>query len=126
MCFLQGAYMNSSFKNAVTGARVAAAGGVLTILMGVGGYLYSAYYAHGTGSAEGLERRGQFCQRDNALCATSREAYSNCMFEKSILGQTARVNSYILMTLGLIIIGGAAVAGLGRKPQGPQSSSGPT
>ena len=117
--------MKSSFKNAVTGARVAAAGGVLTFIMGMGGLLYSAYYAHGTGSPEGMERRGQFCQRDNTLCATSREVYADCMFEKSILGQTARVNSYILMALGVIVLGGSAIAGLGRKPQGPQSPPGP-
>ncbi len=106
----------SEFKNAAVGRVSAAVVGLVVFLMGAGGYAYSAFYAHGTPSEEGMRRRGEFCQRDYQGCATDRNLYIQCLQEKSILGQSARMNAFILMTLGTLVLGAAAASSvLARK-----------
>lgn len=103
----------TSFEQAAqsprSGAIASYALGLILLTAGVGGNLYSAFHEHGTGSPEGLERRGEFCHRDYQRCATDREVYKNCLFEKSILRQSARMNSIMLISLGLLIVGGTGV-----------------
>lgn len=115
--------MQSDFSNAVTGRVAAIAVGAAAILMGIGGNAYSQFYAHGSGSEEGLKRRVDFCHRDYQGCATDRQQLESCMLEKSILGQTARVNSYILFIMGLMILSAAAVSGGKRDPESAKPSN---
>lgn len=113
----------SEFQNAAVGRVAAAVVGLVVFLMGAGGYAYSAFYAHGTPSEEGMRRRGEFCQRDYQGCATDRNLYIQCLQEKSILGQSARMNAFILMTLGTLVLSATAASSLmGRKsPAQPPS-----
>lgn len=46
----------SEFKNAAVGRVSAAVVGLVVFLMGAGGYAYSAFYAHGTPSEDGMRR----------------------------------------------------------------------
>lgn len=113
----------SEFKNASVGRLASGVVGLIVFLMGAGGYAYSAFYAHGTPSEEGQRRRGEFCQRDYQGCATDRNLYIQCLQEKSILGQSARMNATILMTLGALVLGAAvASAVFGRRSSAPPPS----
>lgn len=113
----------SEFQNAAVGRVAAVIVGIATFIMGAGGYAYSAFYAHGTPSEEGMRRRGEFCQRDYQGCATDRNLYIQCLQEKSILGQSARMNAFILMTLGTLVLSATAAPSLiGRKPPAPPPS----
>ncbi len=113
----------SEFKNASVGRLAAGVVGLIVFLMGAGGYAYSAFYAHGTPSEEGQRRRGEFCQRDYQGCATDRNLYIQCLQEKSILGQSARMNATILMTLGTLVLGAAAASAVfGRRSSAPPPS----
>ena len=116
--------IGASFKNAVQsmGANYLAAYGLglAMLVAGAGGNVYSAYYEHGTGSEEGLRRRGEFCHRDYNGCATDKKIYENCLWEKSVLRQSARMNSIMLISFGLLILGGAGALNYGSRGSTPK------
>ena len=109
-----------TFKKAATGVGAAYTLALTLMAAGAGGNAYSAFYDHGTGSDEGLQRRVQFCQRDYSGCATDRKQLEDCLLEKSILRQTAKMNSFIMIFMGLVVLAGAGFASLNARGSAPK------
>ncbi|MCM2344790.1 MAG: hypothetical protein NDJ24_09550 [Alphaproteobacteria bacterium] len=107
--------IGETFKSVATGRSAAYILSLTLLAAGAGGNAYSAFYDHGTGTTEGLQRRVQFCQRDYQGCATDRKQLEDCLLEKSILRQSARMNSLIMIFMGLMVLTGAGVASLNAR-----------